>query len=92
LKRALNDELLAILRCPEDHSLLSPAEAPLVARLNAAIREGRLVNRSGQRVERTLEGGLVRAVGDRLYPIVDQIPIMLQDESIPLDQLDGQGD
>lgn len=87
----MNDELLAILRCPEDHSLLSQAEAPLVSRLNAAIQEGRLVNRAGQRVERPIEGGLVRAAGDVLYPIVDQIPIMLQDEAIALAQLDRQG-
>src|SRR3990172_8808346 len=48
----VNDQLLAILRCPEDHSRLSPADAGLVLRLNAAIRAGRLRNQSGQSVDR----------------------------------------
>lgn len=83
----MKDQLLAILRCPEDHSLLSPAEEAIVSQLNVAIRAGRLRNLAGQRVDRLLEGGLVRAAGDLLYPIIDQIPIMLRDEAIPLDQL-----
>jgi uncharacterized protein YbaR (Trm112 family) len=83
----MNQELLAILCCPDDHSPLSPAEPGLVAQLNAAIQAGWLCNRAGQRVGRLLEGGLIRQAGDLLYPIVDQIPIMLHDEAIPLDQL-----
>jgi uncharacterized protein YbaR (Trm112 family) len=86
----VNEHLLAILRCPEDHSPLSPAEPGLVAELNAAIQAGRLRNRAGQRVGRLLEGGLIREAGDLLYPIVDQIPVMLHDEAIPLVQFDGQ--
>ena len=84
----VNDQLLAILRCPEDHSRLSPADAGLVLRLNAAIRAGRLRNQSGQSVDRAVDGGLVRAAGDLLYPIVDQIPVLLRDEAIRLDQLE----
>lgn len=87
----MNDPLLEILRCPDDHSMLSPAEPELVSRLNEAIRAGQLRNQSGQRVGRMLEGGLVRQAGDLLYPIVDQIPIMLHDEAIPLAQLDQLG-
>jgi uncharacterized protein YbaR (Trm112 family) len=83
----VNDQLLSILRCPDDHSLLSPAEEALVAQLNEAVRAGRLRNLAGQRVDRMLEGGLVRAAGDLLYPIVDQIPIMLRDEAIVLSQV-----
>jgi uncharacterized protein YbaR (Trm112 family) len=89
LNRNVNEHLLAILRCPEDHSSLSPAEPALVTQLNVAIHDGRLYNRAGQRVSRLLEGGLIREAGDLLYPIVDQIPVMLHDEAIPLDQLDA---
>ena len=38
----------------------------------------------------TIDGGLVRAAGDVLYPIVDQIPVLLVDESIALSQLRGR--
>ncbi len=83
----MRDELAQNLRCPENRSLLSPAEPGLVARLNAAIRAGRLRNRRGRIVESPLDGGLVREARDLLYPIVDEIPVLLQDEAIPLDNL-----
>jgi uncharacterized protein YbaR (Trm112 family) len=83
----MRSQILTILRCPVDHSVLSEADANLVARLNAAIRAKRLRNHGGQLVETAIEGGLIRAGGDLLYPIVDQIPVMLHDDAIPLDQL-----
>ena len=83
----MHNELTQILRCPEDRSVLSLADPELVTRLNSAIRAGRLRNRRGQTVEAPLDGGLVRAAGDLLYPIVDEIPVLLQDEAIPLDRV-----
>lgn len=82
------DDLLRILRCPEDGSALRCAEAGVVSELNALVQAGRLRNRAGAVVEQALDGGLIRAAGDLLYPIVDQIPVMLHDEAIPLDQLE----
>jgi len=78
-----------MLRCPNDRSTLTAAEPELLARLNAAIAAKRLTNVAGQRVERPIDGGLVRAAGDLVYPIVDQIPVMLFDEAIPLAQLEA---
>jgi uncharacterized protein YbaR (Trm112 family) len=34
-----------------------------------------------------LDGGLLKASGDVIYPIVDGIPVLVRDEAIPLDQL-----
>ena len=85
----MGDKLLAILRCPDDGSELYPAAPALVDRLNAAIGTGRLRNRSGSRIEQPINGGFIRAAGDLLYPIVDQIPVMLYDEAIPLQQLES---
>ncbi len=83
----MHDDTFAILRCPDDHSTLAAADGGLIARLNAAVRAGQLRNQAGLRVDYAIEGGLVRAAGDLLYPIVDAIPVMLHDEAIPLDQL-----
>jgi uncharacterized protein YbaR (Trm112 family) len=77
----MHEHLLRILRCPEDGSSLAPAGADLIDRLNSAIAEGRLHNRGGKRVEAPLDGGFVRAAGDVLYPVVDQIPVLLCDEA-----------
>ncbi len=79
-------ELLKMLVCPEDQSSLSLAGGDLIARLNCAIDLGQLKNRAGQRVEKCLSGGLLRADRAVLYPIVDDIPMMLVDEAIPMDQ------
>jgi len=87
----VDDSLLAILRCPNDRSTLRRAEPDVVARLNEAVRVGRLRNRAGEVVGKLLEGGLVRERGDLLYPVVEQIPVMLHDEAIPLDQLAASG-
>lgn len=87
--KQLSEHTLAMLRCPNDRSTLRLAEPALLARVNVAIAAGRLRNQAGATVTRALGGGLVRAAGDLLYPIVDQIPVMLYDEAIPLAQLEG---
>jgi uncharacterized protein YbaR (Trm112 family) len=83
----LQPELLAILRCPDNHSRLSQASDVTVERLNAAIREGRITNRAGKQPEGQLDGGLVREDGAYLYPIIDGIPVLLRDDAIPLSQV-----
>jgi len=75
-------EFLAMLRCPEDQSKLSLADAALVSRLNSAIAAGQLKSRGGQKLEKHLDGALIRDDGRVIYPIVDQIPILLVDEAI----------
>ena len=81
----VSKELLEILVCPETRQPLTPASADLLAKLNAAISAGQLTNRAGQAVKQKLLSGLVRQDGKVLYAIVDDIPLMLVDESISLD-------
>ena len=84
----MHRELIDILRCPENRAALVPADEALIAELNARIRSGALRNWAGSHVAQSIDGGLIRADGDLLYPIVEQIPVLLRDEAIPLDQLD----
>lgn len=83
----ISKELLDILVCPERRTALDVADDELLSALNRAVHEGRLRNRAGERVEKRLDGGLVRDDRAVVYPIIDGIPIMLVDEAIPLDQL-----
>ena len=83
----ISKELLDLLVCPADHTPLELADEDLVARLNQAVAAGGLVNKAGERVEQRLDGGLLRQDRALLYPIVDDIPVLLLDEAIPLDQL-----
>lgn len=82
----LSAELLKVLVCPETHLELTLADSGLLARLNQAIAAGRLVNKAGQPVKQKLDGALVRKDGVLAYAVVDEIPMMLVDEGIPLDQ------
>jgi uncharacterized protein YbaR (Trm112 family) len=84
----MRDDLLDILCCPDNHARLTPADEALVCEVNDLIRAGRIRNKAGREVNQPIDGGLVRADGDLLYPLVDQIPVLLRDEAIPLDQLD----
>lgn len=82
-------ELLEILVCPETKDPVRLADAQLLERVNAAIERGTVQNRGGETVRDPVEEGLVREDGKVLYPVRDDIPIMLIDEAIVLDSLDA---
>ena len=80
----MNAELLSILRCPETRQLLAVAESAVVERLNGLVAAGKLRNAAGQPVAVKLDGGLVRADGKALYPVRNNVPVLLVDEAITL--------
>ena len=63
------------------------ADAALVKKLNEAVARGELMNKGNKPVVEQLEDGLVRADLKILYPIRENIPVMLIEEGIPLDQI-----
>lgn len=83
----MNPELLAILVCPETKQTLTPAGDSILARVNQAVEEGYLRNQGGDRVKDRIEEGLIREDGKVMYPVWDDIPVMLLDEAIRLDTL-----
>ena len=85
----MDKKLLPILCCPITHKGLILARADLVKKVNAAIAEGKLVNREGVRLESRLKEALVTDDGKLLYPIADGIPVLLEGESVGLEQLDA---
>jgi uncharacterized protein YbaR (Trm112 family) len=80
----VDQSLLDILVCPETKQPLRVADAALLTRLNASIAQGSVKNRGGDVVSEPVEEALVREDGSYLYPVRDDIPIMLIDESIPI--------
>jgi uncharacterized protein YbaR (Trm112 family) len=83
----IDRELLEILVCPETKQPVRLAEPERVERINEAISAGALSNRGGEPVREAISGGLVREDGKLMYPIRDDIPIMLIDEAILLDDV-----
>jgi uncharacterized protein YbaR (Trm112 family) len=78
----LNNDLLAILLCPETRAPLRAAPSDVVERLNRAIAAGVVRNRGGDEVQTPVVGALLREDGKYFYPIVEDIPILLTDEAI----------
>ncbi|MCZ6636089.1 MAG: Trm112 family protein [bacterium] len=81
----IDQDLLEILACPENKTPVKLADQALIDDLNSRIEKGELKNRGGQVVEKKMDGGLIREDGAYLYPIEDEIPIMLIEEAIPLE-------
>lgn len=80
----IDAELLKVLCCPETHQAISIADSALVEKLNEQISGGKLKNRGGQPLKEKIDAGLVRADGKFVYPIRQDIPVMLIDEAIPV--------
>lgn len=84
---SVDDDLLAILCCPETKQPVHLADPSLIHKLNEAVKRGGLKNKGNQPVVEPLDGGLVRADMKILYPIREDIPVMLIEEGIPLEQV-----
>ncbi len=83
----VDPELLEILVCPENKTPVTLADDKRIEEVNAAIETRTLKNRAGEVIEQRIDAGLVREDGTLMYPIREDIPIMLIDEAIQLDQL-----
>ncbi|HEX8751003.1 MAG TPA: hypothetical protein VF732_07800 [Nitrospira sp.] len=83
----VDKDLLAILCCPETKLDVTLADDALITKLNDAIGRGQLKNKAQKPVAELLDGGLVRSDRKILYPIREDIPVMLIEEGIPLDQV-----
>lgn len=85
----MDKKLLSILCCPVTHKGLSLARADLLKSVNAAIAAGKLMNHDGAQLAEEFTEALVTDDGKTLYPINDGIPVLLEGESVVLDQLQG---
>jgi len=80
----IDEQLLALVRCPETQQPLSSASPEQLGRLEAARAKGTLRDRAGRMVLEPVVAGLVRADGALLFPIRDGIPVLLLDDALPL--------
>ena len=85
----MNKNLLSILCCPITHKGLSLARRDVLESINKAIGDGKLSNRDGAVLENSLREALVTDDGKLMYPVNDGIPVLLEGESVSLDQLKG---
>ncbi|MEI2753119.1 MAG: Trm112 family protein [Nitrospira sp.] len=86
-KANVDKDLLAILCCPETKQAVTLADDQLIQKVNGAIERGTLKNKAQKPVTEKLDGGLIRSDNKILYPVREDIPVMLIDEGIPLEQV-----
>jgi uncharacterized protein YbaR (Trm112 family) len=83
----MDKRLLAILHCPVTHKGLAVAKPATLKSVNAAIKAGTLSNRDGQALTEPLAEALLTDDGKVLYPVADGIPVLLEGESVNMEQL-----
>jgi len=84
----ISEDLLGVIACPETKQDLVIAEQDLVDKINSLIETGELLDRSKQKVTEKIDGGLIPKEDRKyLYPIRNEIPILLVDESMALENI-----
>ena len=78
--------LVKILRCPESGQRVALAPIELIQHLESLRLEGTLRDVSNTPVIGAIQCGLLRQDGARFFPIRDDIPVMLREESIQIPQ------
>ncbi len=84
----MDKRLLTILRCPVSHKGLAVLKKDRLAQVNAAIEAGNIVTHDGSKLAEPLDEALVTDDGKLIYPVADGIPVLLEDESLSMEQLD----
>jgi uncharacterized protein YbaR (Trm112 family) len=85
----LDRKLLDFICCPVTRSSLELLSERELAQLNELIAAKRIRNREDTVVEAPLVEALVTRSGKLIYPIRDGIPLLLEDQAMPLQQLEG---
>ena len=83
----IDGKLLEILCCPVSKTPLIRLPASQLDKLNRAIREGEVVTVEGQPVNEALTEALVTEDSKVIYPVIDNIPILLREKGIGTTQL-----
>lgn len=78
----IDSNFLAMLVCPATRQPLRMASADELAAVNRAIAAGTAKNRGGTPVTAQWPAALTTADGAWLYPILDDIPILLSSEAV----------
>ncbi|MEM8930874.1 MAG: Trm112 family protein [Acidobacteriota bacterium] len=82
---AIDPELLDILICPESHGELELVDLPAGVRV-MLVEKYREHFRDDEPVA---EQGLLCRESEKVYPIISDIPMMIQDEALPASILDA---
>lgn len=78
----VDGKLLEILCCPVSKTPLAALGKQKLDKLNTAISSGDALYISGDKVTKPLQEGLITEDGKVIYPVQDDIPILLEEKGI----------
>jgi uncharacterized protein YbaR (Trm112 family) len=85
----VNGKLLEILCCPVSKTPLTVLGRQKLDKLNTAIASGDALYVDGEKVMDPLQEGLITEDGKVIYPVQDDIPILLEEKGIGTTQFQG---
>ena len=83
----IDGKLLEILCCPVSKTPLTRLTAGRLKALNEAISAGQVQYVRGEQVDQPLREALITEDSKVIYPVVDEIPILLEEKGIGTTQL-----
>ena len=86
---SIDGKLLKILCCTVSKSPLNRLEPTRLERLNQAIAAGEVLTVNGERVAETIVEALISDDGKVLYPVIDDIPVLLPERGIGTTQFEN---
>ena len=85
----VDGKLLEILCCPVSKTPLTVLAQEKLDKLNSAISSGEALYVDGKKVKDPLTEGLITEDGKVIYPVQDDIPVLLEEKGIGTAQFQG---
>tara|TARA_Y100001935_G_scaffold57176_1_gene47717 strand:- start:408 stop:677 length:270 start_codon:yes stop_codon:yes gene_type:complete len=86
----MNEKILKLICCPSSKKQLKILNEESLANLNQAISAGLIKNNQGKILKDEIERALITEDYELAYIVRDDIPVLLENESIKMNQLENR--
>ena len=86
----MNEKILKLVCCPSSKKQLKILNEESLANLNQAISAGLIKNNQGKILKDEIERALITEDYELAYIVRDDIPVLLENESIKMSQLENR--
>ena len=86
----MNEKILKLICCPSSKKQLKILDEESLTNLNHAISAGLIKNNQGKILKDEIEQALITEDYELAYIVRDDIPVLLENESIKMNQLDNR--